>query len=29
VGKRYSLSLPEKKGKERARKTKTLSEYKL
>ena len=29
VGKRYSLSLPEKKGKARAMKTKTLREYKL
>lgn len=29
VGKRFALSLPEKKGKGRTRKTKTLSEYKL
>jgi TfoX/Sxy family transcriptional regulator of competence genes len=29
AGKRFSLSLPEKKGKGRAKKTKTLSEYKL
>jgi membrane-bound ClpP family serine protease len=29
AGKRYSLSLPEKKGKARAIKTKTLREYKL
>jgi TfoX/Sxy family transcriptional regulator of competence genes len=29
VGKRFSLSLPEKKGKGRVKKTKTLSEYKL
>ena len=29
VGKRYSLSLPEKKGRARAMKTKTLREYKL
>lgn len=29
VGKRFALSLPEKKGKGRTRKTKTLREYKL
>ena len=29
VGKRFALSLPEKKGKGRAKKTKTLKEYKL
>jgi hypothetical protein len=28
VGKHYALSLPEKKGRERARRTKTLKEYK-
>lgn len=28
MGKQYALSLPEKKGKARARKTKTLREYK-
>jgi TfoX/Sxy family transcriptional regulator of competence genes len=29
VGKRFALSLPEKKGKGRSKKTKTLREYKL
>jgi TfoX/Sxy family transcriptional regulator of competence genes len=29
AGKRFALSLPEKKGKGRAKKTKTLKEYKL
>jgi TfoX/Sxy family transcriptional regulator of competence genes len=28
IGKQYALSLPEKKGKEKAKKTKTLREYK-
>ncbi len=29
IGKQYALSLPEKKGKGKAKKTKTLSEYKV